>query len=132
MAGVPRSPADGKHTPARPRAASIRGACRWGCGSGRRAVPRGRRCVLCSAFPRGSDHVRPTVYQLKPRFQAMLRPAADGLASAGVTANQITIAAVVLSVGVGALPWLTGDVRVLLAMPAALFIRMALNAIDGM
>lgn len=74
----------------------------------------------------------PTVYQLKPRFQALLRPTTNALASAGVTANQVTIAAAVLSAGVGVLPWLTGDVRMLLAIPAALLVRMALNAIDGM
>lgn len=74
----------------------------------------------------------PTVYQLKPRFQALLRPMTNALASAGVTANQVTIAAAVLSAAVGVLPWLTGDVRMLLAIPAVLFVRMALNAIDGM
>jgi CDP-diacylglycerol---glycerol-3-phosphate 3-phosphatidyltransferase len=35
----------------------------------------------------------PTVYALKPRFQALLRPLVDRLATAGVTANQVTIAA---------------------------------------
>ena len=35
----------------------------------------------------------PTIYDLKPRFQALLRPLADGLAKAGVTANGVTLAA---------------------------------------
>lgn len=74
----------------------------------------------------------PTVYQLKPRFQALLRPTTNALAAAGITANQVTIAAVVLSAAVGPVPWITGDRRWLLAIPAALLVRMALNAIDGM
>ena len=74
-----------------------------------------------------------SVYDLKPRFQAVLRPACRRLAAAGVTANQVTLAAVTLSAGAGAWialaptsPW------PLLALPAALLARMALNAIDGM
>ena len=40
----------------------------------------------------------PTIYQLKPAFQNLLRPIVRRLAAAGVTANQVTLAAFVLSV----------------------------------
>jgi CDP-diacylglycerol---glycerol-3-phosphate 3-phosphatidyltransferase len=75
----------------------------------------------------------PSIYDLKPRFQALLRPATNWLAARRVSANQVTIAAAVLSVIVGALLALFPESRaVLLLVPAVLFVRMALNAIDGM
>lgn len=74
-----------------------------------------------------------TLYQIKPKFQARLRPLVQKLAARGVTANQVTVAAMVGSILVGglvaALIWLPG---IFLLMPIWLFIRMALNAIDGM
>jgi CDP-diacylglycerol--glycerol-3-phosphate 3-phosphatidyltransferase len=74
-----------------------------------------------------------TLHGLKPRFQALLRPLAGRLARAGITANQVTVAAVVLAVGYGAAIVLTvGSAAVLLALPAVLLVRMGLNAIDGM
>jgi CDP-diacylglycerol--glycerol-3-phosphate 3-phosphatidyltransferase len=74
----------------------------------------------------------PSVYDLKPRFQALLRPLTRRLAAAGVTANMVTVAAVLGSVGVGALLVLERSRWALLAVPAWLFVRMALNALDGM
>lgn len=75
----------------------------------------------------------PSVYDLKPRFQALLRPLVQLLAAGGVTANHVTIAAAALSFFLGALIFLNPQSRLpLLLMPVALFIRMALNAIDGM
>jgi len=75
----------------------------------------------------------PSIYDLKPQFQALLRPLVRTLARAGITANQVTVGAAVLSGGVGAWVALTGGSRAaLLAVPATLFVRMALNAIDGM
>ena len=51
----------------------------------------------------------------------------------GVTANHVTVAAVVLSGVTGAALSLgTGHPRLLLLVPLVLFVRMALNAIDGM
>jgi CDP-diacylglycerol--glycerol-3-phosphate 3-phosphatidyltransferase len=51
----------------------------------------------------------------------------------GVTANQVTLAAVALSLLTGALLcFQAGSPRALLLLPPALFLRMALNAIDGM
>ena len=75
-----------------------------------------------------------TLYALKPRFQALLRPLAGRLAAAGVSANQVTLAAVAGSVAVGGLVALLASGRpiVLLLLPVWLLLRMALNAIDGM
>ena len=74
-----------------------------------------------------------SIYDLKPKFQGLLRPLTRRLAAAEVTANQVTIAATVLSVAVGAMIALW-PVRnwPLLLLPVMLFVRMALNAIDGM
>ncbi|TIT18763.1 MAG: CDP-alcohol phosphatidyltransferase family protein [Mesorhizobium sp.] len=75
----------------------------------------------------------PTLYALKPAFQARLRPLADGLARAGITANQITLLAAALSLATGlVVAALAGHRVVFLLMPLVLFMRMALNAIDGM
>jgi CDP-diacylglycerol--glycerol-3-phosphate 3-phosphatidyltransferase len=74
-----------------------------------------------------------SLYDLKPRFQAQLRPLAGRLAARGVTANQVTLAAAGLSILVGGLVALAeGGYGTLLLLPLALFARMALNAIDGM
>ncbi len=74
-----------------------------------------------------------TIYDLKPGFQALLRPACGALARAGVTANQVTVAAALLSVaGGGAILWQPAARWPLLLLPAVLFLRMALNAIDGL
>jgi CDP-diacylglycerol--glycerol-3-phosphate 3-phosphatidyltransferase len=73
-----------------------------------------------------------SIYGLKPKFQALLRPFVNWLAGVGVAANQVTILALVLSVGTGAaIAWTHGG-KTLLLLPAVLFVRMALNAIDGM
>src|SRR5215510_14575600 len=73
-----------------------------------------------------------SIYGLKPKFQALLRPFVNWLAGVGVAANQVTILALVLSLGTGAaIAWTHGG-RTLLLLPAVLFVRMALNAIDGM
>lgn len=73
------------------------------------------------------------IYDLKPRFQALLRPICAALARMGVTANQITVAAVVLSaVSGGCIAWAPTSPWPLIALPLVLFVRLALNAIDGM
>ena len=74
----------------------------------------------------------PSIYGLKPKFQNFLRPVTNWLARAGVTANQVTIAAMLLSIGTGAAIYCYRSQHVLLLLPAVLFLRMALNAIDGM
>ncbi|GLS04685.1 membrane protein [Chitiniphilus shinanonensis] len=73
-----------------------------------------------------------TLYDLKPRFQALLRPLLRGLAGAGMTANQVTLLALLLSLALGVVLALYPDPLWFLLLPPFLFIRMALNAIDGM
>jgi CDP-diacylglycerol--glycerol-3-phosphate 3-phosphatidyltransferase len=74
-----------------------------------------------------------TIYDLKKNFQNILRPLTDALARAGVTANQVTLSALLLSCACGAFVYLSaGSPLSLLLVPLVLFIRMALNAIDGM
>lgn len=75
----------------------------------------------------------PSIYQLKPAFQQWLRPLTNALARAGVTANQVTTAAMLLSFCTGWCVWQFHAARwPLLLVPVFLFVRMALNAIDGM
>ncbi|MBA3448633.1 MAG: CDP-alcohol phosphatidyltransferase family protein [Pseudaminobacter sp.] len=75
----------------------------------------------------------PTLYALKPAFQSRLRPLTAWLAARGVTANQVTVGAAVLSIFAGALIAMFPDRRAIFwLIPVALFVRMALNAIDGM
>jgi len=74
-----------------------------------------------------------SIYELKPAFQGLLRPLTRALFGAGVSANAVTVAAAVLSLLVGAaLAVSRGSRGALLLLPAALFARMAMNAIDGM
>jgi len=74
-----------------------------------------------------------SIYDLKPKFQNLLRPLCARLARGGVTANQVTVAAAVLSIAAGAAIAATHGARwALILLPVALFVRMALNAIDGM
>lgn len=74
-----------------------------------------------------------TIYDLKPAFQNLLRPSCRALANAGVTANQVTTVALLISFVVGALFALNPATRwAALLIPIWLFLRMALNAIDGM
>lgn len=74
-----------------------------------------------------------SVYQLKPAFQNILRIPTKLLARAGITANQVTIAAMLLSVTVGGLIFLyTQEKWPLILLGPFLIMRMALNAIDGM
>src|SRR5437870_4481641 len=63
----------------------------------------------------------------------MLRPLASMLARAGVKANHVTLLACALSVLIGLLLTAWIEFRgLLLIFPIFLFLRMALNAIDGM
>lgn len=74
-----------------------------------------------------------SIYDLKPKFQGLLRPITRKLASMRVTANQVTIAALLLSILVGlCIAVFPQEKWPLLMVPLFLFIRMALNAIDGM
>jgi len=74
-----------------------------------------------------------SIYQLKPGFQRLLRPLVGRLAAAGVTANQVTLAALGLSLATGAVVALGAPaVWAFWLVPAVLPVRMALNAVDGM
>ena len=74
-----------------------------------------------------------TIYDLKPAFQNLLRPICRLLANAGVTANQVTVAALLFSLVVGGLFALNPmSAWAAYLVPIWLFVRMALNAIDGM
>lgn len=74
----------------------------------------------------------PTLYALKPAFQATLRPLVARLAALGVTANQVTLLAAALSVAAAAAAAFSREPLTWLLLPAVLFLRMALNAVDGM
>ena len=75
----------------------------------------------------------PTLYALKPAFQDRLRPLVGRLAAMGVTANGITLLAAGLSIAAGlAIVAAPGSHLLLLLIPLVLFVRMALNAMDGM
>jgi CDP-diacylglycerol--glycerol-3-phosphate 3-phosphatidyltransferase len=74
-----------------------------------------------------------SIYELKPWFQALLRPLSGALHKAGISANQVTVAACVISVLLGALLAAGyGNRALFLLLPAWFLIRMAFNAIDGM
>ncbi|PHM55261.1 CDP-alcohol phosphatidyltransferase family protein [Xenorhabdus sp. KK7.4] len=73
-----------------------------------------------------------TIYDLKPRFQNLLRPIVIRLHHLGYTANQVTLSALFLSLFIGLLLSLFPTPSLYWILPVFLFIRMALNAIDGM
>ena len=75
----------------------------------------------------------PSIYGLKRQFQSLLRPVTRSIARRGISANQVTVAAMLSSFVVGGSIILFPQARwPLLIVPGFLFIRMALNAIDGM
>ena len=74
-----------------------------------------------------------SIYELKPKFQNLLRPLVKRLYNVGITANQVTLAACILSILLGVLLVKFADVYTLFfLLPIWMFLRMALNAIDGM
>ena len=75
-----------------------------------------------------------TIYQLKPRFQSLLRPGVQALARRGTTANQVTLLACGLSLLVGIIlsTWGASLPGLFLLLPVWMLLRMGLNAIDGM
>ncbi|EEX50920.1 CDP-alcohol phosphatidyltransferase family protein [Pasteurella dagmatis] len=74
-----------------------------------------------------------SIYDLKPKFQNLLRPTVVKLAERGVTANQVTLLACAISVILGIVLTAFSTVNWLfILIPIWLFLRMALNAIDGM
>ena len=74
-----------------------------------------------------------TIYDFKPQFQKLLRPIAAALAARGLSANDVTRGALVLSAAQGAWLVLAPSSRwPLLIVPVTLFLRMAFNVIDGL
>lgn len=73
-----------------------------------------------------------SLYQIKPKFQQLLKPILVALHKAGIKANMITWAAILLSLVTGIFIWFHPFGISLLILPLSLLLRMALNALDGM
>ena len=74
-----------------------------------------------------------SIYQLKPAFQNCLRPLVRRCAQGGITANGVTLAALFISLALGAALLLWGtNAGAFLLVPVWMFVRMAFNAVDGM
>ena len=74
-----------------------------------------------------------STYQLKSQFQSLLRPLAVRLYRTGVTANQITIGACLISAALGAVAAAKHEYHYLfLLISFWCLLRMAANALDGM
>jgi CDP-diacylglycerol--glycerol-3-phosphate 3-phosphatidyltransferase len=73
-----------------------------------------------------------SIYKLKSSFQTLLRPLVGRLAGMGVTANQVTLIAATVSVGIGALLVLQPEPALFALVPIWMALRMAFNAVDGM
>lgn len=72
-----------------------------------------------------------TIYALKSRFQGLLRPGVALLARIGVRANHVTIFACVISIVIG-FALINAPAIWFAIVPVWMFLRMALNAVDGM
>jgi phosphatidylglycerophosphate synthase len=68
------------------------------------------------------------LYAAKPRFQQLLGSPADALARAGIHPDVLTAAAV----GCGVVGGLALNIGLLWLVPLLAFVRLALNALDGM
>ncbi|MCE2570884.1 CDP-alcohol phosphatidyltransferase family protein [Motilimonas eburnea] len=74
-----------------------------------------------------------SIYLLKSRFQTCLRPLVAWLYQHKVTANQVTLLAMIISALLGAFLCLASVSQAwFLLVPVWMFLRMAFNAIDGM
>lgn len=78
----------------------------------------------------------PSIYQLKPAFQNALRPLVKILFNIGISANQVTVSAMLISVLLSVflyVHFLSHPTSWLLILfPLWMLCRMAFNAIDGM
>lgn len=73
-----------------------------------------------------------SIYEIKPKFQKLLMPIVDWMRKIGMTPNQVTILALVLSILTGIILSIFHDNKwIFILMPIVMFVRMALNAIDG-
>lgn len=73
-----------------------------------------------------------SIYALKPAFQRLLRPVVVRCAAVGITANTVTLSTMLTSCLLGGLLLVASQRQVFLLLPLWMFLRMALNAIDGM
>ena len=73
-----------------------------------------------------------TIYDLKPKFQDLLRPIVLNLNNRGITPNQVTLVAFLISIVGGGIIYSQQLLLIAISLPIILFVRMALNAIDGM
>lgn len=75
-----------------------------------------------------------SLYRLKSQFQDQLRPLSNTLVEQGVTANQVTVSAVFLSMATAYIVAKPAQhqPKLWLLLPTSLFVRMAMNAMDGM
>ncbi|HUP55997.1 MAG TPA: CDP-alcohol phosphatidyltransferase family protein [Bdellovibrionota bacterium] len=74
-----------------------------------------------------------TTYALKSGFQNLLRPISNALLGAGVTPNQVTVATMGASIAMAVVVAVFhAQGWPYLALPLFFFVRMALNAIDGL
>lgn len=73
-----------------------------------------------------------SIYEIKPKFQQLLMPIVDWMRKIGMTPNQVTILALLLSIGTGIILSIFHENKwIYILMPIVMFVRMALNAIDG-
>lgn len=73
-----------------------------------------------------------SVYNIKPKFQLLIKPMMEFLHRKKFTPNHVTLLALIGSMLVGTFVYLNNGWAYLVVVPVFLFIRMALNAIDGM
>lgn len=73
-----------------------------------------------------------SIYELKPKFQQLLKPVVNFLHRMNVTPNQVTVFACLLSITVGLLFYFNHESSwIYIVIPIFMFVRMALNAVDG-
>jgi len=73
-----------------------------------------------------------SIYEIKPKFQQLLMPIVDWMRKIGMTPNQVTILALLLSIAMGIILSIFHENKwIYILMPIVMFVRMALNAIDG-
>lgn len=74
-----------------------------------------------------------SIYALKSRFQKSLKPLLKPLIRRGLSPNQVTVFTCLLCVAYASLlAWSLYTSLLLLCFPLLMFVRMALNALDGM
>jgi CDP-diacylglycerol---glycerol-3-phosphate 3-phosphatidyltransferase len=73
-----------------------------------------------------------SIYAFKPKFQKLLQPVATAFIRIGVSANTTTVCTALACITFGVLLANYQSSEMWLALPAVFFLRMVLNALDGM